>query len=77
MICYGKGKPLKLDESIGAQFTKKFFVGVAQLFTVTFFLVGWFWSVAWGIKMVLLSCKYALHFVCTYIYISIVENNIK
>ncbi|XP_062570403.1 uncharacterized protein LOC134232456 [Saccostrea cucullata] len=33
-------------------------VGVSQLFTVTFLLVGWFWSLAWGIKLVTLSVEY-------------------
>ncbi|KAL8583860.1 hypothetical protein ACOMHN_040329 [Nucella lapillus] len=30
-------------------------VGVTQLATVVFLLVGWFWSLAWGIKMVILA----------------------
>uniref|UniRef100_A0A8W8I5Q1 Uncharacterized protein n=1 Tax=Magallana gigas TaxID=29159 RepID=A0A8W8I5Q1_MAGGI len=33
-------------------------VGVSQLFTVTFLFVGWFWSLAWGIKLVTLSVEY-------------------
>ncbi|XP_061168830.1 uncharacterized protein LOC133178084 [Saccostrea echinata] len=36
-------------------------VGVSQLFTVTFLLVGWFWSLAWGIKLVTLSVEYKRH----------------
>ncbi|KAK7103353.1 micronuclear linker histone polyprotein-like [Littorina saxatilis] len=34
------------------------FVGAAQLGTVTFFLVGWFWSLAWGVKMVILAVEH-------------------
>ena len=32
-------------------------IGVSPLFTVTFMLVGWFWSIAWGINMVTLAGK--------------------
>lgn len=37
-------------------------VGVSQLFTVTFLFVGWFWSLAWGIKLVTLSGEYNVLF---------------
>ena len=32
-------------------------VGVMQFFTVTFILVGWVWSLVWGIYMVILAGK--------------------
>ena len=32
-------------------------IGVSPLFTVTFMLVGWFWSIAWGVNMVTLAGK--------------------
>ena len=32
-------------------------VGAIQLCTVTFMLVGWFWSFVWGIYMIILSGK--------------------
>jgi hypothetical protein len=32
-------------------------VGLAQLFTVTFCLVGWAWSIGWGIIMVTVASK--------------------
>ena len=32
-------------------------IGVSQLFTVTSMLVGWFWSIAWGVNMVTLAGK--------------------
>jgi hypothetical protein len=35
-------------------------IGVSQLFTVTFMLVGWFWSIAWGVNMVTLVGKFTL-----------------
>ncbi|XP_071962377.1 uncharacterized protein [Antedon mediterranea] len=30
-------------------------VGLSQMFTITFFLVGWIWSITWGVNMVLLA----------------------
>ncbi|XP_076442861.1 uncharacterized protein LOC143281530 [Babylonia areolata] len=33
-------------------------VGLAQLATVIFLLVGWFWSLAWGVKMVILAVEH-------------------
>jgi hypothetical protein len=33
-------------------------VGVGQLFTVLFCLVGWGWSIWWGITMIRLASKY-------------------
>uniref|UniRef100_A0A915J5Z2 Uncharacterized protein n=1 Tax=Romanomermis culicivorax TaxID=13658 RepID=A0A915J5Z2_ROMCU len=35
-----------------------FLVAVSQFCTVTFFLVGWFWSVAWGGLMITYSIDY-------------------
>ena len=32
-------------------------IGVSPLFIVTFMLVGWFWSIAWGVNMVTLAGK--------------------
>ncbi|KAK1170876.1 hypothetical protein AOXY_G7821 [Acipenser oxyrinchus oxyrinchus] len=32
-------------------------VGLAQLFTVTFLLIGWVWSITWGVKMLSLSSQ--------------------
>ncbi|RXM97406.1 Atlastin-2 [Acipenser ruthenus] len=31
-------------------------VGLAQLFTVTFLLIGWVWSITWGVIMLVLFC---------------------
>ncbi|VDM75302.1 unnamed protein product [Strongylus vulgaris] len=30
-------------------------VGISQFFTVTFFFVGWFWSIAWGSQLIIHS----------------------
>jgi hypothetical protein len=30
-------------------------VGIAQFMTITFFFVGWFWSIAWGGLLVIHS----------------------
>jgi len=32
-------------------------VGIMQFFTVTFLLVGWAWSLVWGIYMIILAGK--------------------
>ena len=49
-------------EAVLGMIFANFAVGIAQLFTVTFLLVGWLWSVAWGIHILALSCMIlALH----------------
>uniref|UniRef100_A0A0N5A8J1 Protein SPEC3 n=1 Tax=Syphacia muris TaxID=451379 RepID=A0A0N5A8J1_9BILA len=35
-----------------------FLVGVSQFFTITFLFVGWFWSVSWGILIIIHSMQY-------------------
>uniref|UniRef100_A0A914UJK4 Protein SPEC3 n=1 Tax=Plectus sambesii TaxID=2011161 RepID=A0A914UJK4_9BILA len=35
-----------------------FMVGVSQFFTITFLLVGWFWSIAWGGLIITHSMQY-------------------
>ncbi|KAI6243107.1 hypothetical protein M3Y99_00160400 [Aphelenchoides fujianensis] len=35
-----------------------FLVGVSQFFTITFLLVGWFWSIAWGGLIIIHSMQY-------------------
>uniref|UniRef100_A0A0R3S3I9 DUF1707 and DUF4870 domain-containing protein n=1 Tax=Elaeophora elaphi TaxID=1147741 RepID=A0A0R3S3I9_9BILA len=33
-------------------------VGISQFFTITFLLVGWFWSMAWGGLLIIYSVQY-------------------
>ncbi|CAJ0590208.1 unnamed protein product [Cylicocyclus nassatus] len=33
-------------------------VGVSQFFTITFFFVGWFWSIAWGFQLIIHAMHY-------------------
>uniref|UniRef100_A0A0N4VML7 Protein TRANSPARENT TESTA 12 n=1 Tax=Enterobius vermicularis TaxID=51028 RepID=A0A0N4VML7_ENTVE len=35
-----------------------FLVGVSQFFTITFLFVGWFWSISWGILIIIHSMQY-------------------
>ena len=57
ILCCGKSR---LSSKEGTPMTALYvniMVGVAQLFTVTFMLVGWFWSFTWGIYMVILASE--------------------
>ncbi|KAI0229729.1 hypothetical protein LSAT2_019835 [Lamellibrachia satsuma] len=57
ILCCGK---VRLSSKEGTPMTALYvniMVGVAQLFTVTFMLVGWFWSFIWGIYMVILALE--------------------
>ncbi|XP_046364271.2 triadin-like [Haliotis rufescens] len=58
ILCCGKSRVSTKDDHVPITVCVNVWVGVAQLFTVTFMLVGWFWSVAWGIKMIILSIEY-------------------
>ncbi|XP_046571131.1 clumping factor A-like [Haliotis rubra] len=58
ILCCGKSRVPTKDDHVPITVCVNVWVGVAQLFTVTFMLVGWFWSVAWGIKMIILSIEY-------------------
>uniref|UniRef100_A0A0N4UNP3 Protein DETOXIFICATION n=1 Tax=Dracunculus medinensis TaxID=318479 RepID=A0A0N4UNP3_DRAME len=33
-------------------------VGLSQFFTITFLFVGWFWSIAWGVLLIIHSMQY-------------------
>ncbi|WAR19205.1 SPC3-like protein [Mya arenaria] len=58
IFCCGKSRiPVKYDQDHVVILCTNTWVGVAQLFTVTFLFVGWFWSLAWGIKMIILSVQ--------------------
>ncbi|XP_014665281.1 PREDICTED: protein SPEC3-like [Priapulus caudatus] len=43
------------DDANLRTFCVSLWVGIAQMFTVTFLLVGWFWSISWGVYMVSLT----------------------
>ncbi|XP_041352715.1 protein stum-like [Gigantopelta aegis] len=58
ILCCGKTRVTSKDDHVTVTVCVNICVGVAQLFTITFCLVGWFWSIAWGIKMVILSVEY-------------------
>ncbi|GFR99480.1 protein SPEC3 [Elysia marginata] len=55
LLCCGQTRqPNKSDQTLNIM-CANCMVGLAQLFTVTFMLVGWFWAIGWGIHMVSLS----------------------
>ncbi|BFZ11637.1 hypothetical protein BsWGS_14676 [Bradybaena similaris] len=58
VLCCGQPRLLRKDDQILTTMCVNCMVGLAQLFTVSFFLVGWFWSVVWGVRMVLLSVQH-------------------
>ncbi|XP_064603586.1 uncharacterized protein LOC135469003 [Liolophura sinensis] len=58
IFCCGKARVPTKDDHVIVTFCVNVWVGVAQLFTIPLFLVGWFWSVAWGIRMVLLALQH-------------------
>lgn len=58
--CAGRSR-LDKQEKEGQKFisiTVTAITGAVQMFTVTFFFVGWFWSVSWGILLVSIASKY-------------------
>ncbi|KAL4237968.1 hypothetical protein ACF0H5_002678 [Mactra antiquata] len=55
--CATSRVPAKYDQEPILLLCVNIWVGLAQLFTVTFMLVGWFWSVAWGIRMIFLALE--------------------
>jgi hypothetical protein len=61
-LCFGRPRFSSEDrpeERIGT-FCLNIMVGVGQLFTVLFCLVGWGWSIWWGTIMVKLASEYLL-----------------
>ena len=62
-MCCGRTRVDTKDNHIMQTVCVNMWVGFAQLFTVTFMLVGWVWSLAWGIYLVILAGMLgALHF---------------
>ncbi|KAL8614865.1 hypothetical protein ACOMHN_059204 [Nucella lapillus] len=57
MPCCGKSRLSSKGEGAAVTVCVNLCVGAAQLGTVTFFLVGWFWAMAWGVKMIILAVE--------------------
>jgi len=62
LMCLCVGKPRfsvndNFQSRMGA-FCVNFIVAVAQLFTVLFCLVGWGWSIWWGLIMIKMASMY-------------------
>nr|KAI8741211.1 hypothetical protein BgiMline_022743 [Biomphalaria glabrata] len=58
ILCCGQARVSNKNDQILTTLCANCLVGLAQLFTVTFLLVGWFWSIGWGIQMVSLSVQH-------------------
>ncbi|CAD5121323.1 DgyrCDS9850 [Dimorphilus gyrociliatus] len=58
LFCCGKSRLASKDNDIMTVLCVNICIGISQLFTVTFLLVGWFWSLTWGIYMVILAGKF-------------------
>ena len=55
VFCCGQPRIKDKDGVYTSTLCVNLLVGVMQLFTITFLLVGWIWSLVWGIYMVLLA----------------------
>ena len=55
VLCCGKPRIQSKDGHVMMTVCVNILVGLSQLFTVTFLLVGWFWSLSTGILMVVLA----------------------
>ncbi|KAL1124596.1 hypothetical protein AAG570_001220 [Ranatra chinensis] len=62
-LCFGKPR-FSVNDSGHARFGAfcvNFVVAVSQLFTVIFCLVGWGWSIWWGVIMIRLASEFSHH----------------
>lgn len=59
-LCVGQPRfsPVASGKARFGAFVVNLFVGVGQLFTILFCLVGWGWSIWWGVTMIRLARKY-------------------
>ncbi len=55
VLCCGRPRVNKKDDQLTTTFCVCLWVGVSQLMTVPLMMVGWFWSLTWGIYMVILA----------------------
>ena len=62
-MCFGKARFQPRDDPQGrcGAFVVNLIVGASQLFTVIFCLVGWGWSIWWGVIMLKVASKYHPH----------------
>ena len=58
IFCCGKPRVQTKGDQKMETFCINVMVGVMQLFTVAFMLVGWFWGFVWGIYMIILAGKF-------------------
>ncbi|CAI9724848.1 Hypothetical predicted protein [Octopus vulgaris] len=56
-FCCGKKQISNKKTDNSTRILINFLVGIMQFSTLTFFLVGWFWSIAWGMKILFLSIE--------------------
>ena len=56
-FCCGKSRMPSRENKAMSVFCVNLMVGTMQFCTVTFFLVGWAWSLVWGIYMIILAGK--------------------
>ena len=59
-VCWGRNRLAAVETSRTRTMSVliTFGTGLAQLASVWFFLVGWFWSIAWGLVLVSISRQY-------------------
>jgi hypothetical protein len=57
ILCCGECRVQTKDDQRLVTLCVNVCIGVSPLFIVTFMLVGWFWSIAWGVNMVTLAGK--------------------
>ena len=55
--CCGKSRMHSHEHNYVSVFCVNLMVGTMQFCTVTFLLVGWAWSLVWGIYMIILAGK--------------------
>ena len=64
VTCVGTPRIPSKEDHVVVTMCVNVWVGVAQLFTVTFLLVGWFWSMAWGFLLLVLASKCSTRITC-------------
>ncbi|XP_002732403.1 uncharacterized protein LOC100377816 [Saccoglossus kowalevskii] len=52
LFCCSSPQDNSKKDELTDQLCTNIWVGISQLMTITFLLVGWFWSIAWGILMI-------------------------